>query len=253
LAEKGIETVPIPRGFKGPSGIRFEGWTVRKFGPEDFFPDDGIGIRHSLLKAVDRDCPEAVRLVELGISFLPKTLYSGHASTPQAHSWYLTADEPRYQKHKDVDGTTLIELRTGAGLQTCIPPTHNPEYDEPYVWHNPGQQIATLPAKELERLVRLDAAASLIARHYPPEGGQYDFGLYMAGLLMFHGIDEETAYDLMAAAYQAAGYYLDSTAAKNIRGVCKTTAARLDNEEATAGGPSLVHDQATSCGTVRCS
>jgi hypothetical protein len=236
LKNSGDEGIPIPHGKKGPGGARLKNWQKRTFGPEDFRDGDGIGVRNTTLKTIDRDCPEALALVN---RFTPSTLRSGRASTPEAHSWYRTEGEAQHLEFRDVDGKMILELRSGKGHQTLIPPTINPEHNEPYVWHKPASKIATVPAKELEWGARLEAAAALIARHYPPEGGQYHFGLYLAGFLIFHGMDEETAYELMCAAYEAAGYYIDREVEKNIRGVCKSTAARDEEGEEYAGGPRL--------------
>jgi P4 family phage/plasmid primase-like protien len=234
LIEAGFYPVPVKPGKKAPAGG--DNWQDKTFTPEDFRPGMNIGV-HLLpegdLAMVDRDCEESYQLRG---RFLPETRMSGRASKPESHAWYFVDGEPPMLQLKD--GQMVVELRYGKGKQTLIPPSKHPDYDEHYVTANPDTPITRITAEELERGVRMEAAACVIARHYPPPGGQYDFGLHLAGYLITNGVSEDDVFELMMAAKELQPEPLDKDAEKNIRGVCQSAARKkaAGVKEITGGG-----------------
>jgi hypothetical protein len=233
LLEAGYHPVPIPPGIKGP---QITEWEQKDFTAASFRPGMNIGLHHRNIAAVDRDCPESYALRD---RFLPPTFRTGHGDTPESHSWYDVEGAPPLLQLKD--GVMMVELRYGQGKQTVIPPSVHPS-GEAYAAGN-DLPIATISAEELVRGVRMEAAAALIARHYAPPGGQYNFGLYLAGYLLRHDVSEEDAFELMMAAKEIQPEGVDKHAAKNIMGVISSTAKRLARKEKdVAGGKKLAKE-----------
>ena len=223
LLAQHLQPVPIPARSKG---IKEKGWTKKEYTVDDFRPDMNIGIRHDNVVCVDRDTPESYAMRR---AFLPSTRMDGKESTPEAHAWYFVegGTQPRFREYHDAGGEVTVELRSGRGHQTLVPPSVHPETGERYVIGNDAP-IATIAADRLERGVRYEAAATAIARAYPPPGGQYHFGLYLAGFLCKElGLDGQVAAEIMVEAYKAAGYEPDRDAYKNIESVVQSTVDKL--------------------------
>jgi hypothetical protein len=237
LIEQGIEPIPVKPRDKAPAGGNK--WGDLTYGPEDFGRNSNIGVHHvpeTRLAAIDRDAFEAIRLRG---KFLPDTRSEGRPSKPFSHDWYFVtpeADPPMLQLK---DGEMLMELRWGRSKQTVSAPSVHPS-GEQYVIENPETPITEISAADLERGVRMEAAAAVIARHYPPPGGQYDFGLHLAGFLLGNGMSEDDAFELMMAAKELQPEGVDKDAEKNIRGVCRSTARKIEaGDELVTGGKRL--------------
>jgi putative DNA primase/helicase len=235
MKAEGYEPVPVKQGGKAPSGGA--GWQNRVYEPEDFGTGSNIGYHHlpeTRLACADRDSREAVAMRG---AFLPDTRSEGRASKPYSHDLYRVTDgEPPPLALKD--GEMLMELRFGKGKQTLAAPSTHPS-GERYVVENPQTGLTEIPARDLEYGVRMEAAACIIARHYAPPGGQYDFGMHLAGFLIGHGLSADEAERLMWAAKRLQPEGVDSDAASNIAGVCKSTAAKIEAGEPATGGRRL--------------
>jgi hypothetical protein len=85
----------------------------------------------------------------------------------------------------------LCEIRIGGdkAAQTIFPGSVH-ESGEPIVWEENGEP-ASVKDDELLTCVKLVAATSLIARHWPPEGGRHDAARCVGGLLARAGFPEE--------------------------------------------------------------
>ena len=180
---RGWRVVPIPPRSKNPG---FLGWESSRITFDQvskrFKPNSNIGLLlgepSGWLVDIDLDCDESVRLAEI---FLPKTeLRSGRESSPHSHRWYTSKDATT-KKFQSPDGTMLVELRS-TGAQTVVHPSRHDKDDELYVWHEEGEP-AKVGAGELTEAVSHLAAASLLARHWPSEGGRYRLRLlFLCGL-----------------------------------------------------------------------
>jgi hypothetical protein len=105
----GWQPVPIPAGRKGPV---VEGWQNRSWQPEDFDPDDNIGVilgsRSGHLVDGDLDCQEAVALAGL---YLPQTsAIFGRRSKPRSHYLYIAPGAHTEAFADPTDGKMLVEL-----------------------------------------------------------------------------------------------------------------------------------------------
>jgi hypothetical protein len=100
----------------------------------------------------------------------------------------------------------LVELRIGGGgkgAQTVFPgSTH--ESGETITWDKDGGPAA-VDGKDLARRAKMLAAASLIARAWPPQGGRHNAARIVGGLLARAGMTEGNAEYLVGAIARAAG------------------------------------------------
>ena len=124
---RGWRVVPIAAGAKGPT---LKGWPALRLEERDlashFHGDSNIGLilgdPSGWLVDVDLDCDEAV---ELAGRYLPATdAVSGREGRPASHRWYI-AEGASTAKHKDADGTMIVELRS-TGCQTVVGPSVHP-------------------------------------------------------------------------------------------------------------------------------
>jgi predicted P-loop ATPase len=157
---------------------------------------------------VDLDCPEAVSVAP---RFLPDTgMKFGRASKPASH-WFYRIDPPvpSEQFTDPIDGSTLVELRCrdkdgSIGHQTVVPPSIHESGE--VIRFEPGfdGHPANVDAADLQTAVRMIAAASLFARHWPEAGsGRHETMLAMAGVLQRAGWAEEDAVRFCLAVYRA--------------------------------------------------
>ena len=236
LIRRGVAPIPVPGGSKNPSR---QGWEVLRISEEEV-PDywtngQNVGVLCGEPSGwrvdVDLDADEAVKVAG---RFLPPTLTSGRESRPHSHWWYV-AKGAVSQDWKAPNGEKLVELRS-TGRQTIVAGTH-PDRDA-YVWH-PGLEMAEMPADELAAYCRELATAALVARYVPPAGGRHDFALALAGILLRPGrLDEGLVLKLLDAGWHAAG--ADSReAVRDLEGIVRDTAARIEDGERVVGGPTL--------------
>jgi len=187
---RGWAPIPVPANSKNPNRLDWENerWRAEDV-PTAWNNGQNIGLLtgepSGWLVDVDLDCPEAAKIAE---RFLPPTLTSGRASSPDSHRWYASPGT-EYGEWKDTDHKKkLIELR-GTGRQTLVEPsTHTPS-GERYVWSRSGSEIAVMDAADLRTRCTELATATLIARHLPEHkdaggGGRHDYAMALAGFLM---------------------------------------------------------------------
>src|SRR5215471_20182131 len=143
---RGWRIIPVPPGEKKPI---IPGWPDLRIGENDlsnyFESESNIGLLLGEVSGglidVDLDCEEALRLARI---YLPNTeLVHGRPSKPDSH-WYYNVETPLdYKKFTDpdpLDGkhSTIVEIRTGPGQQTIIPPSIHPS-GEKLAWSRNGE------------------------------------------------------------------------------------------------------------------
>jgi hypothetical protein len=207
---------PIPAHHRTKKPVP-EGWTSLHLRTaaeiEVHFPagaplNVGILLQPTLVD-VDVDADEARRVVSTG-TFLPATSWvSGRASAPRSHFWYRAAGA-RFTKFLDPtiadktdDRACLVEFRTGKH-HTLAPPSVHPS-GEAIVWHSlPGVPPEEDPSQLTVRVALL-AAAALLVRYYPAEGGRHDFALHLSGALAREGWPQGQIEWFLQAIASAAG------------------------------------------------
>jgi Bifunctional DNA primase/polymerase, N-terminal len=176
--EVGWHPIPIPRRSKRPV---IEGWPNLEITAESVHKyfngaPQNIGV---LLGAnctdVDIDSPEAIACAA---HFLPPTpAMFGRGSKRYSHWLYKVADFDSVDKAKisfidpcpGDNKSTLVELRLKGGHQTVMPPSVH-ESGEPIQWEEGWPAVpAEVAFLDLRRSVAKVAAASLLARHMPPD------------------------------------------------------------------------------------
>ena len=221
--------VRIHGGTKRPIGTA---WQLHPPTPDQFTESDGIGVlvgqSGNFRTDVDLDCPEAVTLAP---AFLPETkCISGRNGNPRSHRWYVCEPAPSYSPFSDVNGEKLLELRSGFGQQTVVPPSLHPD-GERYIWHEQEAPAVIEPAI-LQRATQRLAAATLLSRHYPDIGSRHDLALALSGYLLRNSWSVEEVVHFVTAIAQAAG---DSEIADREKAIHNTSEQLAAGEPATGG------------------
>ncbi len=236
---RGFAPIPVPAGKKGPNR---KGWSGLRLKPADislYFGEEFVNVGLNLgessgdLTDVDCDVEEAVVVAD---EFLPRTLTSGREGSPRSHRWFRSPGS-KTVKFQDTDGTMLVELRS-TGTQTLVEPSVHPS-GERYLWNrSDGTEMTEIDAADLREAVKRIATATILARHLP-EGGRHYYALATAGYLLRPGrLDEETVLKIMLEGWRAAGG--DSPEAiRDIGGIVRDTARKLDGGEKVVGGQTL--------------
>jgi len=236
-AKRGLRVIPLPRGEKNP---RRDGWQNEAL-DEDAIRVNFEGVPRNVgvvlgeasgdLVDIDLDVPEATAVAG---RFLSPTLVSGRKSNPRSHFWYVSPGVGS-TTFRDTDGETLVEIRAN-GRQTVVPPSVHPE-GERIVWYDDAdREPVPVEAEELELQCRLLATGVLVARHLRG-GGRHHFALALAGLLLRH-FDPETVGEIAHAAWDAAGGATQE-AHRDLDGIIRDTAAKLEAGEEVVGAPTL--------------
>jgi hypothetical protein len=230
---RGWAVLPLKPRSKQP---RPKAWTNLRIDSQEiakhFHEGDNIGIllgeASGGLVDVDLDCSEVLKLAD---SFLPATLLvHGRRTKPSSHRWYRSLPPPKkIQKFCDLDGSTLVELRSTGG-QTLVSPSVHPS-GEPIVWECKGEP-PHIDAQDLSKLVQKLAAAGLLARHWPAPGARHSVALALAGMLLRSGWSEEEAAHFVEAVAVAAG---DEEARQRMRDVLSTATRQAAGRETTGG------------------
>src|SRR5262249_51817258 len=136
---RGWACVPVPRGKKAPTikewqKLRLTGADVARY----FSPEGNIGLLlgdpSGGLVDIDLDAPEALQLAD---DFLPPTLrVHGRSGKPRSHRWYVVTGPAKTERFRDLDGPSLLELRSTGG-QTLTPPSIPPS-GEVLAWEAEG-------------------------------------------------------------------------------------------------------------------
>jgi len=189
--------------------------TAANFG--DYFNEQSTGVAIQLggvsggVTDVDLDCSEALALAKDFDFFLPPTqAIFGRRSKPRSHYFFKTrlcdSSSKAALPFKDVDGKMLVELRIGAGDKgavTLCPPSEHPS-GEIVTWAEEGDP-AVVDGEDLIRRVKILAAASLLVRHYPVEGGRHEAMLPLGGVLARAQWSEEQIAQFVEALATVAG------------------------------------------------
>jgi hypothetical protein len=191
--EQGIRSVPLYPRSKQPIG---EGWQDQRLNADQFRAAFNNGQNIGILTGeasggladIDLDCDEALNLVR---DYLPETSSAfGRGNCITHRLFRVTPADFKTEKFEDpatmgIQKCMLIELR-GAGLQTMAPPSVHPDTDQIVEWYARGDPRLIGYAELLKHVERL-AAASLLARHWPPLGARNHIGLALAGALFNAG------------------------------------------------------------------
>jgi len=188
---EGLSVIPIVRSQKVPD---VSDWTTRNFTLDDFTPEHGVAIRIDQgMVDIDLDCPEAA--IAAGM-ILPETRQHGRPSNPGSHFWYR-CPLAKSLTFKDLDGTMLLEARTGSKQYTILPPSIHPS-GENYQWAN-HKPMLKLEEPELILPLRASAIATLFGRHWP-EGNRHHAAAHLAGFLLRCGFDSLYTVKIVQAA-----------------------------------------------------
>jgi len=203
---RGWRVIPIPSGEKNPYKAAGAGWQNLRLTEDElpgrFVQGENVGVLlgepSGGLTDIDLDCLEAIALAG---AFMPKTQsIFGRAGKPKSHWEYITTISATRQ-FKDINGNTLVEIRSTGG-QTVFPPSTH-ESGEAITWHEDGEP-ARVDADELLAAAGKLAAAALIARHWPAKGSRDDAAMALTGGLIRAGWSEsETSYFVEAVALAA--------------------------------------------------
>src|SRR5262249_52179094 len=105
-------------------------------------------------------------------------------------------------RFRDLDGTSLLELRSTGG-QTLTPPSIHPS-GEVLAWEAEGNP-AIVEGSLLRTAVARTAAAAILSRHWPTAGTRHDAALALAGMLLSAGWAVDETVQFVAAVTIAAG------------------------------------------------
>ena len=248
LIRRGVAPIPVPAGQKNPGRAGWESMRISEDEVAHHWPNgQNVGVLCGKpsggLVDVDLDSQEAAAVAG---QFLASTLTSGRESRPHTHWWFLSTGAAS-RDWKAPDGTKLVELRS-TGRQTLVEPSTHPDGDR-YLWHREaGLEAAEVGAAELGEALNSLATAALLARNLPPAraeggGGRHDYALALAGFLLRPGhLDRDATEKILKAAWDAKGWTDEGSrrsAHRDIEGVVRDTAARLEAGESVVGGPTL--------------
>ena len=239
---RGFAVVPV-RGkvpWDAARGAPLEKWQDLRLREEDLeaaFCEGitGVGLLNGAPSAnrndVDIDCPEALALAD---AFLPRTAFEfGRTSAPRSHRIHGTTSPVKTSKF-EINGETLVELRS-TGSQTVGPGSQHVESGEDVRFDSDGE-AATVEAAVLMASVRRLAAATLVARAWPPKPGvRHKLALALAGLLLRGGLSEAEVLQFIGEVVRVAG---DEEARGRIADVI-TTARRQKAGQPFTGGRTL--------------
>jgi hypothetical protein len=197
---RGWNPVPIPLRSKKPVDNAWQTRLIDAASAPQFFNSGsqnvgvGMGPASNGLSDVDLDAAEAL---DIGPYLLPATAsIFGRPSKRFSHRLYYTdlatTHDGAAVQFRAPDGTMLVELRIGGGgkgAQTVFPGSVH-ENGERITWDQDGEP-AKMAGDELLAKVKLVAAATLIARCWPAEGGRHDAARCLGGLLARVGFSEE--------------------------------------------------------------
>ncbi len=194
-----------------------------------------VGEVSGWLCAGDMDCREAELLAP---RFLPDTLKAGKGDTP-SHYFYRSPGLG-FAKFKDLSGDTIMDLKAsndGAGHQVVVEPSVHLSKG-PYRWvggFNPAA-IAHVEARDLRGAMGCLAVAVLVARHLP-DRGRHDLAMALAGYMLRNGTSPGTVLEILTAAWEVKD--ASREALRDLEGIVRDTAARIERSEPITGGRTL--------------
>jgi hypothetical protein len=196
------------------------------------------GERSGNLADVDLDAGSAVAVAD---ALLPKTGWVfGRPSHPRSHRLYradrvganVELKDPLRERNDP--GAMIVELR-GNGRQTIFPPSRHAPSGETVAWVDFAEP-ASVTWNELAAQVYRVAAAALLTRYWPAQGGRHAAALALGGALAHAGFPQEDAERLVRAVAGAVG---DPEGADRVRAVADSYSAHQAGEKVT-GWPRLL-------------
>jgi bifunctional DNA primase/polymerase-like protein len=233
---KGWQPIPIPPWKKAP---RQKNWTALRFSEgeirQHFREEDNVGLLlgepSGGLVDVDLDAPEAI---ELAAKILPPTSRRhGRAGKRESHRWYVAIPTPDPARFSDLDGASLVEIRS-TGQHTLVPPSIHPT-GERILWEEAGQP-ALVDGANLRRRVECLSACALVGRHWPATGARHHAAMALAGALLRNGWPEARVVKFIIFAAKCAG----DEEWRERKNDVETTARRIEVGGRATGIPTLV-------------
>jgi len=237
--------LPLANGTKKPPLV--DGWTADPPPPMlPIGPEQNRGKRLDYDIDIDADCPEAVFA---GPHFLPETKrMHGRPSVGVTHWWYAAAEGAAYEPFTDVvkvrdpeDGKEkfpmLVEIRTGRGHYTVVPPSRVPVKSngvlEQLRWFADGDARAC-DFPRLRTSVLYVAITALIARHFIPDGERWKFYEALSGFLLRLDLPADAVTKILET---AADYVKDNDTSPGPAEWVRRTEARLRKNLECSGAP----------------
>ncbi len=180
---RGWRVTPVRLGEKRPVGSGWQDLRLDEDGIRKAFAtacNVGVLLGDASGGLVDVDLDVSEAAVVAG-RLLPATARFGRAGKPGSHYLYRVTGEVKTRKFTAPDRTVLLELRS-SGAQTVFPPSVHVS-GEPIEWEDEREPLE-IEAQELEQLVALVAAATLLARAWPAAGSRHEASLALAGGLL---------------------------------------------------------------------
>ena len=245
-----LQAAPIPTRYKTkiPVHTEWEKLRLQESEVDNYFPNSPLnislifGAASNGLADIDLDCPEAVALAS---DFLPETdLVFGRKSNGYAsHRIYRVIGNHDFKtkQFKDIDRSggskeklklMIVELR-GSEAQTVVPPSVHVE-GEPIRYSMEGDP-ASIDYQELKGAAGKLAAAVVLCRSWPQEGGRNDAALAVSGLLLANGCSVEFVEHFLTAVTEKAG---DEESEARVRTVAATQ-KKIDDGEPITGHQQL--------------
>jgi hypothetical protein len=244
--EQGYRPVfwPAKGDQKGPTE---PGWNQRAYTLADYHEGDRVGLMTGVeiapgqfLTDIDIDWAPGI---DMALQFLPPTQFIvGRPSKKVSHCFYLVPELVPSFAFKDIDGSTLIELRgckhdgTPGGCQSMVPPS---------IWTKGDRREALDMVKNgrpaligraaLERPVTLGAISLLLGKHLGQNGFGHDPRLAWAGFLLALDL----SVDELVSMGEALSRHCNNTEISDVRRVVESTARLLREDKKVKGGPSL--------------
>jgi predicted P-loop ATPase len=195
---------PIPLE-PGAKACKDSDWLERVYVPEEFEPEDNLGLR--LVSASD---PRALKLVGLDLDAAEAVDVAEDLLPPTGAAWgrpgkkvsqalYVSPLEKTVVFKDLVTGGTVLEIRVQH--QSMAPPSVHPN-GERLSWIGgplPGTPT-TLDPDALYRHAQLLATAAVVGRYYNEPGARHEWGLALAGLFVQLELEEAEALSVMRSA-----------------------------------------------------
>ena len=187
--DRGWQPLPVPARSKAPN---MEGWQNFRcdedglghhFNGEDQNVGVLLGNPSGGLVDVDLDCTEAVALAA---AFLPDTDTKFGRKSKRASHWLYVSPGAATRQFKLATDCMVVELRSTGG-QTVFPGSVHPTGEEIQWERGCDGDPAMVDASELTQHVNELAAAAVVLRCWPKEGGRHDAVLALTGSLLRNG------------------------------------------------------------------
>lgn len=204
---RGWAVIPVPHASKNPGRAGWQDLRITTATAPNYFNGQPQNIGGLMGEPsnnqvdVDLDAGEAVRLASRFLE--PTGAVFGRPSKRQSHRLYVADPLTDTQKFNDpTDGQSIVELRS-TGAQTILPGSVHP-CGESIEWESDdGPALVSGPV--LLGQVKQLAAAALMAKHWPTEGGRHHVALALAGGLLRAGWAQEAVEAFIESVAWAAG------------------------------------------------